>query len=108
MNLVLVLIVVQIVPNTVILILAMLRVSVKHFTPLLGIEDAISPLRMGIMINVELSFHVYRLLAGNYSYRKLSLGFNLAAFNAGTTPDANPTTIATVTESTTGHSENGT
>ena len=34
------------------------RLSVGPFLAVLGIEDAISPLRMGIMINVELSFHV--------------------------------------------------
>lgn len=43
-----------------------------------------------------------------YSYRKLSIGFSLAAFIAGITPDASPTTTATVTDTTTGHALNGT
>ena len=43
-----------------------------------------------------------------YSYLKLSIGFNFAAFIAGITPDASPTTIATPTDKTTGHIENGT
>ena len=44
----------------------------------------------------------------SYSYLKLSIGFNFAAFIAGITPDANPTTTATVTDTTTGHALNGT
>ena len=39
----------------------MTRLSVLAFLTLLGIDNAISPLRMGKMINVELSFHVYLL-----------------------------------------------
>ena len=38
------------------------RLSVLAFLTLLGIDNAISPLRMGKMINVELSFHVYLIL----------------------------------------------
>ena len=43
-----------------------------------------------------------------YSYLKLSIGFNLAALIAGITPDANPTTTATETDTMTGQIENGT
>jgi hypothetical protein len=43
-----------------------------------------------------------------YSYLKLSIGFNLAAFIAGITPDARPTTTATDIDTTTGQIENGT
>ena len=43
-----------------------------------------------------------------YSYRKLSIGFNFAAFIAGITPDDNPTITATDTDNTTGHILNGT
>ena len=43
-----------------------------------------------------------------YSYLKLSMGFSLAAFIAGITPDARPTTTATLMDNITGHIENGT
>ena len=43
-----------------------------------------------------------------YSYLKLSIGFNFAALIAGITPEANPTTTATDTETTTGQILNGT
>ena len=49
-------------------------------------------------------FFIYRF----YSYLKLSIGFNFAAFIAGITPDTNPTTTATDIETITGHTENGT
>ena len=37
---------------------AITRISAVAYSPLLGIEDAISPLRMGIMINAEHPFRV--------------------------------------------------
>ena len=43
-----------------------------------------------------------------YSYLKLSIGFNFAAFIAGITPDANPTTTATDMDTITGQTLNGT
>lgn len=43
-----------------------------------------------------------------YSYLKLSIGLSFAAFIAGITPDASPTTTATDTDTTTGHILNGT
>ena len=44
----------------------------------------------------------------DYSYRKLSIGLSFAALIAGITPEANPTTTATVTDNITGQIENGT
>ena len=49
--------------------------SVPAFSHLLGIEDAISPLRMGIMINAELSFHVF--ITRPLSWIRLCRGDNI-------------------------------
>ena len=51
-------IVVHGVQAVVVTILKQYRLFVQQYIPVLGIEDAISPLRMGIMINAELSFRV--------------------------------------------------